>query len=297
MTLLYPDISAYNAGISIADAEAVCIKVTEGTGWLNSDYEPAMGRARQAGAFAFAYHFLHAGNAPAQAAWAHEHAGTTPMMVDCEPTSGSNPSVGDAESFVDAYRNLGGICHLIYFPHWYWQQIGSPSLTGFVTRNCYLVSSAYTSYTDASNGTGWMPYGGMTPSVWQYTDAHSFNGESVDFNAYRGTLAEFEAMVGGSAPPPPPPPPPGQGPNFPYPATDYLGMPSPNPHCHSGYYGGPDTVNVHTWQAQMAARGAVITLDGRYGPQSDAVCKAFQGSHGLAQDGLVGPQTWAASWA
>ena len=85
------------------------------------------------------------------------------------------------------------------------------------------------------------------------------------------------------------------GPNFPYPATDYLGMPSPNPHCHSGYYGGPDTVNVHTWQAQMAARGAVITLDGRYGPQSDAVCKAFQGSHGLAQDGLVGPQTWAAS--
>ena len=45
MTIYYPDISSYNTGVSLNGAPAVCIKVTEGTSYVNPDYSPALGRA------------------------------------------------------------------------------------------------------------------------------------------------------------------------------------------------------------------------------------------------------------
>ena len=53
---------------------------------------------------------------------------------------------------------------------------------------------------------------------------------------------------------------------------------------------------VRLWQAQMRRRGWRIGVDGIYGPQSAAVCRAFQREKGLAVDGIVGPQTWRAAW-
>ena len=298
ITVYFPDVSAFQKGISLRGAPAAAIKATEGTGWTSSDYSSAVGRARAAGCFAIAYHFLHAGSVAAQAAHAHAVAGSTPMMLDTEPTGTSRPGMGDTLGFIDAYRKLGGTVNLVYFPRWYWSQIGSPSLSGLATRKCALWSSAYTGYTDDSHGTGWMPYGGMTPAIWQYTDAHGFNGYKVDFNAYRGSLDQLKALAGGGAPPPPRPVQPGtKPPPFPYPAGHYLGQPSSSPYCHSGYYGGADNANVAAWQAQMHRRGwAAITQDGRYGPQSDQTCRAFQAEKGLPVDGLCGVATWAAAW-
>jgi Glycosyl hydrolases family 25/Putative peptidoglycan binding domain len=293
MTVHFPDISGYQSGISLAGAPAACIKATEGASWANSDFGPALGRARAAGAFAMAYHFLHAGSPAAQAAHAHAVAGGTPLMLDTEPAGSSRPSLGDACAFTDAYRQLGGTCSLVYFPRWYWGQLGSPSLAPLARRGCSLWSSAYTAYTDDDHGAGWMPYGGMTPSVWQYTDSRAFSGQRVDFSAFRGTLDGLRALAGyATAPPPPPPPPP-----FPYPAGHYLGQPSSSPYCHSGYFGGHDTVNVHAWQAQMARRGWTgVTQDGCYGPESERACRAFQAEKNLSVDGLVGPATWKAAW-
>jgi GH25 family lysozyme M1 (1,4-beta-N-acetylmuramidase) len=298
MTIYYPDISSYNTGVSLSGAPAVCIKVTEGTSYVNPDYSAAVGRAHSAGAYPFAYHFLRQGNGAAQASWAHQHTGSTPLMLDFEPTGNSRPQVGEATAFVDEYRKLGGVIHLNYFPHWYWQQIGSPGMQPFVSRNLFLVSSAYTAYTDEPRGVGWLPYGGQYPSIWQYTSSQPFNGQNVDFNAYRGSLDQLKAMVGAGDHPPagPPPPPSGQAPAFPYPSTDYLGQPSSDPHCHSGFFGGRDNINVHTWQRQMAHRGWSITQDGRYGSQADSVCRSFQAEKGLSVDGLVGPGTWKTSW-
>ncbi len=51
-----------------------------------------------------------------------------------------------------------------------------------------------------------------------------------------------------------------------------------------------------TWQRQMRYRGWTISVDGYFGPQSQRVCLAFQQEKGLAVDGIVGPQTWFASW-
>ena len=89
MTCYFPDVSSYQAGISLAGAPAAAIKSTEGTGWTSSDYAKAIGRARSAGCYPIAYHFLHAGSASAQAArnWRHHR-------------------------FIDAYRKLGGVGQL-----------------------------------------------------------------------------------------------------------------------------------------------------------------------------------------
>ncbi|MFC7830765.1 N-acetylmuramoyl-L-alanine amidase [Streptomyces sp. NPDC057375] len=50
------------------------------------------------------------------------------------------------------------------------------------------------------------------------------------------------------------------------------------------------------WQRRMLQRGWSIVADGFYGPQSRRVCIAFQQEKGLAVDGVVGPQTWYATW-
>ena len=42
----------------------------------------------------------------------------------------------------------------------------------------------------------------MTPVVWQYTSTATLNGVvNVDMNAYKGTLADFEAQVSTGAQP------------------------------------------------------------------------------------------------
>jgi hypothetical protein len=119
------------------------------------------------------------------------------------------------------------------------------------------------------------------------------------------------ALAGGVTPPAPgpppapapPPPPAGKAPPFPYPSSDYLGQPSPDPHCHSGYYGGVDNANVKTFQTQLLARGwsGIGTADGMYGPQTENIVREFQQdstAHGwpLDVDGLAGSETWRASW-
>lgn len=72
------------------------------------------------------------------------------------------------------------------------------------------------------------------------------------------------------------------------------------------FYPGPDDhdvtgADVTEWQARMAWRGWTIAVDGDYGPQSMAVCTAFQqdsNAHNwpLTVDGEVGQYTWRAAW-
>lgn len=208
MTLHYPDVSGYQAGISFAGTAVAMVKATEGTSYVNPDYTAAEGRAMAAKAYFTAYHFLHAGNGAAQAGHAHAVAGGTPLMLDMELEGTSRPGVADATAFIDRFRQLGGRCFLLYLPKWYWAEIGSPSLKPLTDRGMLLVSSQYTAYSD--DGPGWQPYGGMTPVAWQYTASGTLNGvHPVDFNAYRGTFAEFIsiATTGKKAPVATPPPP------------------------------------------------------------------------------------------
>lgn len=136
----------------------------------------------------------------------------------------------------------------------------------------------------------------------QYTDRGSCGPfGTCDMNSADGmSQQDLEAMFGFSGPAPVTPSHAAAvtatAPAFPYPATDYLGVSSTDPHCHSGDKGAQDSGNVRTWQQQMAARGWNITADGDFGSQSQSVCRQFQQQVGLSVDGLVGSKTWQASW-
>jgi len=65
---------------------------------------------------------------------------------------------------------------------------------------------------------------------------------------------------------------------------------SPWPVIKSGSNGHP----IKTLQYLLRARGHSVVVDGVFGPKSRTTVKAFQASHGLAADGIVGPTTWAA---
>jgi hypothetical protein len=51
MTIFYPDVSSYQAGISFAGCVIAVAKATEGTGYTNPDYAAAKVRAANADAF------------------------------------------------------------------------------------------------------------------------------------------------------------------------------------------------------------------------------------------------------
>lgn len=61
----------------------------------------------------------------------------------------------------------------------------------------------------------------------------------------------------------------------------------------SNYTEGSD---VRRWQQRMADRRWAITVDGEYGPKSKSICRQFQVEKGLHQDGVVGRETWAATF-
>jgi hypothetical protein len=197
MTVFYPDVSHYQAGLTITPGTvALCAKASEGTTYSDPSYAGFRAQAAAQGTFFFAYHWLHHGNVDAQAAHCHSIAGRTPVMIDCEDTN-DKPTVADCVAFAARTRALGGVCTLVYLPRWYWSQhLGGPSLVPLVTARLSLVSSDYTAYSDS--GPGWAAYGGVAPAIWQFSDSQPYGGQAVDFNAFRGTAAQLRALVTGS---------------------------------------------------------------------------------------------------
>lgn len=208
-TIFYPDLSHYdrNRGLRLqAGTAAVIAKVTEGTGYADPAFTYWRDQAAHVGALFGAYHWLHHANLTEQARWCIRHAGDVPLMIDAEDTS-SEPgyngtlTVADLLGFAQAYRALGGTVHLAYLPHWYWaDHMRSPDLRPLSPAGLGLISSSYTTYSDT--GAGWRPYGGLTPVGWQYTDKHPYGGAACDFNAFKGSVAQFAALLRGRLDPP-----------------------------------------------------------------------------------------------
>jgi hypothetical protein len=139
---------------------------------------------------------------------------------------------------------------------------------------------------------------GGSAGVCQHRDLGSWGGNHSDCgNGF--PIDDVLAWAKGTAPPTGGTSPPSGGttaPPFPYPGDHFLGRPSSNPKCHSGFYGGVDTTNVRTWQTRMRQRGWNISADGMYGDQSYSVCRQFQQEKGIGVDGLCWSYTWQQTW-
>lgn len=68
-------------------------------------------------------------------------------------------------------------------------------------------------------------------------------------------------------------------------------QPEPLPHTILRGDVGPE---VRKAQTLLNAKGATLTVDGAFGPNTDAAVRAFQKQKGLTVDGIVGPKTWTA---
>ncbi|MFI6296694.1 N-acetylmuramoyl-L-alanine amidase [Nonomuraea sp. NPDC050790] len=55
--------------------------------------------------------------------------------------------------------------------------------------------------------------------------------------------------------------------------------------------------DVRRWQAAAVRLGYKLTVDGAYGPRSQGACRLIQRRARLTEDGIVGPLTWAATFA
>lgn len=215
MTTFGIDISNYQAGISMARAHAegidfVIAKVSEGTTYRSPAWPQQRDTARTAGLLLAGYHYVRTGNPAGEAAACKAWLGdpSIPIMLDWEQNG------GDWANFLAvlaAFRAAGLRVVLGYIPRWWWQQQGSPSLSGC---GLALVSSRYPSTATGTpaavfgnvTATTWSPYGGLTPALLQFTDRAVVDGLQVDANAYQGDQAQLASLLLQPASPPSPTP-------------------------------------------------------------------------------------------
>ncbi|MEV4414022.1 peptidoglycan-binding domain-containing protein [Catellatospora sp. NPDC049609] len=125
------------------------------------------------------------------------------------------------------------------------------------------------------------------PKAGEASDSHRYHTHISWYrdSEHRDKTAVFKRFYVSATPPPAPAPKPPAAPKWPGRLLRYR---KGKPQMHGA--------DVLTWQKRMKARGWRIDADGWYGPQSAAVCLAFQTEKRLTRDGIVGPQTWAAAW-
>lgn len=263
MTIFYPDVSNNNWGnenwtqqgqdnlytfLSTLEAQGfsgVCHKMSQGNSYIDPYGALCQTWCEQNNFPFIGYHWVTEDDPASQVRTWQAAGGALDVMLDVEA---GPPSSGDINNFwavVNAFNNAGIFVQLAYLPQWYWGQIGSPALS---LGDILLVSSGYPDGTGfasgiyansgGDSGEGWAPYGGATPTMWQFTSSATVGNGSVigvDVNAFRGdaaTLAAIFAPGNGTNPTPAPPPPPAP-------------PPAPTP-------GGPPVADASTIQADVS---------------------------------------------
>jgi hypothetical protein len=186
--LEFPDVSNHEPGLSLSGAPACIAKASEGDWYTDPFYPGFRAQAAALGIPFAAYHWVDTDDLAAQAAHAHAVIGSTPVMWDAEAPGATVPRLLE---LTDRYRALGGRATLVYLPRWWWRDhLGAPDLTPLYRAGLALISSDY----DQAPPDGWAPYGGVSPSIWQFTSTHPFNGQLVDFNRYPGTAQQLGGL-------------------------------------------------------------------------------------------------------
>ncbi|TDH56706.1 hypothetical protein E2F47_06135 [Mycobacterium eburneum] len=185
-------------------------KVSQGSGYRDPFWPTVRDWCAANDVPCIGYHYVDTSNPATQAECFKANGGGSSVMLDFEDGSGD---ITNFWAVVNAFNAAGITVRLSYLPHWYWQNIGSPDLAGVpgLVSSSYYETGTYGSieYADAGGdaGPGWASYGGATPVIWQFSDGAVIDGKSVDANAFKGQLADLQALLGGTVTAPQPNPP------------------------------------------------------------------------------------------
>jgi GH25 family lysozyme M1 (1,4-beta-N-acetylmuramidase) len=178
----------------------IFIKSTEGSSFIDPAFAANLAEAKQAGLLVAAYHYVKS-NATALAQVqnvARVVPKDVPVIPDVEANSGG---VALLRSFVGELQHAGYHVPLTYLPRWYWQQIGSPDLTGLpaLWSSRYpdnVVGTMHDEYADVP-ATYWNGYGNLSIAVLQFTSSARVAGyQPLDANAFRGTIEDMKVLLG-----------------------------------------------------------------------------------------------------
>lgn len=149
-----------------------------------------------------------------QAPWLFDHPGFF-WQVDLEhwPYDATDASVGKA--LADELKARTGKPVVIYASN---GQYGNSVPQGYRLWNANYNGSGSGDFhqqyqnSGGDNNPAWGEYSGQVPAILQYSSDSSFaDGNPGDANAFRGSVQDFAAMLGSSAPVPPPAPAPAPG--------------------------------------------------------------------------------------
>jgi hypothetical protein len=139
---------------------------------------------------------------------------------------------------------------------------------------------------------------GVQHTLWQFTDRRSIPGVGVaDCSVFHGTIDELAALAYGGSKPAPVPVPPSSVTYLTTAQTEAIvaALPVLTPGISDSQLPAWYVRRVQAVLNDVYGASPRLAVDGNYGPASQAAVKTLiQARYGLAQDGVVGKDTWTA---
>lgn len=273
MTIFGVDIASFQRGLSLASVKKqgysfVMAKASEGRSYKNPYYAAQRDAAKANGLLFAAYHFLRSDVSVTDQARNMASAvndTSIPVMIDCEVSKGSRPTLSHCIGFRDAMQALGYRVTLLYYPSFWWTQTGRPNLSGWTLWQALYGNNPNVYGSIAYPGDSsprWNAMGGVTPTFLQFGSRIKIDGygAGVDSSAFKGTLDELKALRifkdWAETPAPSPIPP------FPAPKP-----PAPKPPAPAPVPAKPKPDRAKTKRVQGLLK---LTADGKWGKDTDS---------------------------
>ncbi|WAH35063.1 GH25 family lysozyme [Alicyclobacillus dauci] len=275
MSIEVPDISSYQPSVDwktvvLGGIGAMFFKATEGATWNDPTFISHVKGAHSVGISVGAYHFAHPeSNDPiAEAKHFVSALQQTPTdlmpVLDLESPTSPGALTGAeitawARSFVDYVQAQTGRKVMLYTGVWY---VNTYGLSGLGDLPLWIADYGVPSVPQCGDWTSYL--------MWQYTDSETVNG--IPGKVDMSYAPSVDALRG----------------NY----TEGDMQPMSNPTVQLNSTGSA----VAQLQKDLIQLGYTVvgSADGAFGPHTLQGVEQFQKDHGLTQDGVVGPATWAA---
>lgn len=288
------DIASYQSGINLkkVPCDFVIIKATQGTGYINPDFDRAFHQAKEAKKKVGIYHYASKGGSSAEAKFfvdtVKSIAGLGEAILVLDWEAGDNVNWGHvsyAKAFLDYVKARTGVSPVIYMSKEVTREYNWSNVSPYYP----LWRAQYKNYTEGGYQdepwTDKYPDGswGSGPIIFQYTSRGvlpNWRGH-LDLNKAYITPDVWDelASVGSKA-------------VYSKPVTN-----SDVPIDTSTYpvtKFGHKNAWVRLLQNALTVRGFECSADGVFGKKTKEQVQRFQWAAGLTMDGIVGPMTWKA---